>query len=48
VLINSACHHKHMFALILIPIVLIAAFLVYAMGADSRIDDVARRRGFHD
>jgi hypothetical protein len=35
-----------MLALILIPIVAIAAFLVYALGADSRIDDVARRRGF--
>jgi len=36
-----------MFALILIPVVAIAAFLVYAVGADSRIDEVARRRGFH-
>jgi hypothetical protein len=35
-----------MFALIIIPIVAIAALLVYALGADSRIDDVARRRGF--
>jgi hypothetical protein len=34
-----------MFALVLIPIVFIVAFLVYAMGADSRVDDVARRRG---
>jgi hypothetical protein len=36
-----------MFALILIPIVVVAGLLVYAMGADSRIDDVARRRGFN-
>ena len=36
-----------MFALIFIPIVAVAALLVYAMGADSRIDDVARRREFH-
>jgi hypothetical protein len=47
VLIDSECHHAHMLALILIPIVVIAALLVYAMGADSRTDDVAHRRGFH-
>jgi hypothetical protein len=47
VLIEDECHHEHMLALILIPIVAIAAFLVYAMGADSRTDDVAHRRGFH-
>jgi hypothetical protein len=40
-------HHKGMTALIIIPVVAIAALLVYAMGADSRIDDVARRRGFN-
>jgi hypothetical protein len=34
------------FALILIPIVILAGFLVYAFGADSRVDEVARRRGF--
>jgi hypothetical protein len=36
-----------MLALVLIPILVVAAVLVYAMGADSRIDDVARRRGFN-
>jgi hypothetical protein len=36
-----------MFALVFIPFVAVAALLVYAMGADSRIDEVARRRGFH-
>jgi hypothetical protein len=36
-----------MFALIFIPILAVAALLVYAIGADSRIDEVARRRGFH-
>jgi hypothetical protein len=36
-----------MFALIFIPIVAVAALAVYALGADSRIDEVARRRGFH-
>jgi len=35
-----------MFALILIPIVVLAAVLVYACGVDSRVDEVARRRGF--
>jgi hypothetical protein len=35
-----------MLALIIIPIVAIAALLVYALGADSRIDDVARRRSY--
>ena len=36
-----------MFALILIAtIVALAALLVYAFGADSRVDEVARRRGF--
>ena len=46
-LIDSACHNRDMFALIFIPIVAVAALLVYALGADSRIDEVARRRGFH-
>jgi hypothetical protein len=27
--------------------VAVAAFLVYAAGVDSRIDEVSRRRGFH-
>jgi len=35
-----------MFALILIPILAVAALLVYTLGVDSRIDEVARRRGF--
>jgi hypothetical protein len=35
-----------MFALVFIPIVAVAAYVVYAYGADSRVDDVARRRGF--
>ena len=46
-LIDTLSDHKHMFALVLIPIVVVAAFLVYAVGADSRFDEVARRRGFH-
>jgi hypothetical protein len=47
VLIKLACDHGYVFALIFIPILAVAALLVYAMGADSRIDEVARRRGFH-
>jgi hypothetical protein len=47
VLIDSSCHYECMFALVIIPIVALAALLVYAAGADSRIDEVARRRGFH-
>ena len=46
-LIDVTRHHEAMTALIIIPVVAIAALLVYAMGADSRIDDVARRRGFN-
>jgi hypothetical protein len=47
VLIDSICDHKAVFALILIPIVAVAALLVYVAGVDSRIDEVARRRSFH-
>jgi hypothetical protein len=47
VLINRACNHERMLALILIPIVAVAALLVYMAGVDSRIDDVAHRRGYH-
>jgi len=39
-------HDGLMFALVLIPVIAVVALLVYAYGADSRIDDVARRRGF--
>jgi len=47
VLIDRAWHDVVMFALVLIAIVAVAAVLVYALGVDSRIDEVARRRGFH-
>ena len=40
-------HYGVMFALILIPVVALVALVIYAYGADSRIDDVARRRGFN-
>jgi hypothetical protein len=46
VLIKLACDHGYVLALIFIPIVAVAALAVYALGADSRIDEVARRRGF--
>ena len=46
-LIDPIGHHVAMFALILIPVLAVAALLIYAMGADSRVDDVARRRGFN-
>ena len=41
-----AGHHEVMFGLILIPVLAFVALAVYAYGADSRIDDVARRRHF--
>ena len=40
-------HHEGMFGLILIALIVIAAPLAYAIGTDSRIDDVARRRRFN-
>jgi hypothetical protein len=36
-----------MVALILIPLVALFALAIYLYGADSRIDEVARRRGFN-
>jgi hypothetical protein len=47
VLIDRARHSEEMFALIFILIAAVAALLAYAVGADSRIDEVARRRGIH-
>jgi hypothetical protein len=43
---NIVGHDGVVFALILIPVLALVALAVYAYGADSRIDDVARRRGF--
>ena len=40
-------HHKLMFGLILIPVLAFVALAVYAYGADSRIDEVSRRRHFN-
>jgi len=36
-----------MFGLVLIPVLAFVALAVYAYGADSRIDDVDRRRRFN-
>jgi hypothetical protein len=44
---NMVGHDGVMFALILIPVLAFVALAVYAYGVDSRIDDVARRRGFN-
>jgi hypothetical protein len=46
VLIELARHHEVMFALIVIAVLIAVAVLSYPFGKDSRIDDVARRRGF--
>ena len=46
-LIEALGHHAVMFALIVIPVFAFVALAVYAYGADSRIDDVARRRNFN-
>jgi hypothetical protein len=40
-------HHGDMFGLVLIPVLALVALAVYAYGADSRIDDVDRRRRFN-
>ena len=36
-----------MFGMILIILIVVAAPLAYAIGADSRVDEVARRRRFN-
>lgn len=45
-LIEVIVHHEVMFAFIVIAFVLVVGMLAVAAGADSRIDDVARRRRF--
>ena len=42
-LIDLEAHHEDMFGLILITLILVVALSVVG-GADSRIDDVTRRR----
>jgi hypothetical protein len=47
VLIDRVRHHEVMFGLVLIPLLAVVALAVYVYGADSRIDDVTRRRGYN-
>jgi hypothetical protein len=46
VLIDLTMHHEVMFALIVIAFIVLLAPLAYVAGADSRVDDVARRRRY--
>jgi hypothetical protein len=46
VLIDVVGDHLVMFGVIFIGLIVIAAPLAYVIGVDSRVDDVARRRGF--
>ena len=46
-LIKAAMHNECMFGLIVIPILAFVALAVYVYGADSRVDDIARRRRFN-
>ena len=46
-LIDLVVDHVGMFGVILIALIVIAAPLAYLIGVDSRVDDVARRRGFN-
>ena len=46
-LIDLAMHHEVMFGFILIAAIVALVPLAYVSGADSRVDDVARRRRYH-
>jgi hypothetical protein len=46
VLIDYVQHHEGMFGLILIAAIVALAPLAYVAGADSRVDEVARRRRY--
>ena len=39
-------HHEVMFGLILIALIVVLVPLAYVAGADSRVDEVARRRRY--
>jgi hypothetical protein len=47
VLIDCDVHHKGMFGWILIALIVVLVPLAYIAGADSRVDEVARRRRFN-
>ena len=40
-------HNEGMVGLIVIALIVLLVPLAYVAGADSRVDDVARRRRFH-
>jgi hypothetical protein len=46
VLIDFVVHHEVMFGLIFIALIVAFVPLAYVAGADSRIDEVARRRRY--
>ena len=46
-LIDVVGHHEVMVGLIVIALIVLLVPLAYVAGADSRVDDVARRRRFH-
>ena len=45
-LIDFTVHHEVMFGLILIALIVLLVPLAYFAGADSRVDEVARRRRY--
>ena len=45
-LIDVVTHDEVMFGLILIAAIVVFGVLVYTVGGDSRVDDVARRRRY--
>ena len=46
-LIDIFMHDEVMFGLILIAAIVVLGVLVYTVGVDSRVDDVARRRRYN-
>ena len=46
-LIDTAMHNEVMFGLVFIALMVALAPLAYVAGADSRVDEVARRRRYH-
>jgi RsiW-degrading membrane proteinase PrsW (M82 family) len=46
VLIDITVHHEVMFGLVFIALIVVLVPLAYFGGADSRVDDVARRRRY--
>jgi hypothetical protein len=47
VLIDISRHDEAMVGLVFIALIVLLVPLAYIAGADSRVDDVARRRRFH-